>query len=349
MSLKNMQLPDDFDGNEYLELHPDVKASGMDPVEHYINYGIAEGRKTKREISNELNQVSEFWGVERAKSGLIFSWLQHPILQSYYRLRVTGSKDVDFLTWLKMKYIPNTLDLGLSLGCGFGGFERHAMKIGICRTFDAFDISEQAIASAKQEAKNQSLEINYAVRDLDEIQLPPRTYDLIVADSSAHHIYNLENYFKNCKCALKDDGLFYMNEYIGPSRFQTSETVSSIINELLALLPRRYRNNLLSKGLEEISQYVPSTVDHFESTDPSEAVRSAELINTLKLYFDVVCYRPYGGAILHMLLSGIAGNFCTDIESDVTILKIISLLEKRLEDAGAIGSDFAVVVAKPKR
>ena len=37
-------LPADFVGSEYLELHPDVKAAGVDPAQHYLNHGIREGR-----------------------------------------------------------------------------------------------------------------------------------------------------------------------------------------------------------------------------------------------------------------------------------------------------------------
>lgn len=38
-------LPEDFDGNVYLKLHPDVKRAGLDPAEHYLNHGRAEGRR----------------------------------------------------------------------------------------------------------------------------------------------------------------------------------------------------------------------------------------------------------------------------------------------------------------
>lgn len=37
-------LPADFVGSEYLELHPDVKAAGVDPAHHYLTHGITEGR-----------------------------------------------------------------------------------------------------------------------------------------------------------------------------------------------------------------------------------------------------------------------------------------------------------------
>jgi SAM-dependent methyltransferase len=38
-----LPLPGDFDGERYLELNPDVR--GMDPAEHWIQYGYREGRR----------------------------------------------------------------------------------------------------------------------------------------------------------------------------------------------------------------------------------------------------------------------------------------------------------------
>ncbi|PLK50468.1 TylF/MycF/NovP-related O-methyltransferase [Uliginosibacterium sp. TH139] len=41
-------IPDDFDADDYLDLNPDVKAAGMDPVEHYLNFGCIEKRAYKK-------------------------------------------------------------------------------------------------------------------------------------------------------------------------------------------------------------------------------------------------------------------------------------------------------------
>lgn len=38
-------LPADFDASEYLKLNPDVAEAGANAVDHYIKYGIAEGRR----------------------------------------------------------------------------------------------------------------------------------------------------------------------------------------------------------------------------------------------------------------------------------------------------------------
>ena len=42
------ELPDDFDPEEYLSLHPDLRAGKVDPVQHYLKHGRYERRAYKR-------------------------------------------------------------------------------------------------------------------------------------------------------------------------------------------------------------------------------------------------------------------------------------------------------------
>ncbi|WFU05950.1 sulfotransferase family 2 domain-containing protein (plasmid) [Rhizobium sp. CB3171] len=39
------RLPTDFDIEQYLELNPDIKKAGVDPVRHYLDHGREEGRQ----------------------------------------------------------------------------------------------------------------------------------------------------------------------------------------------------------------------------------------------------------------------------------------------------------------
>ena len=138
-----------------------------------------------------------------------------------------------------------------------------------------------------------------------------------------------------------------MDEFIGPTRFQTPPGLRELIDGLLKALPARYRLNLFSNDGTTKDEYLVPTVEQMIYVDPSEAVRSAEIMTILREYFEVIEYRPYGGGIQHQLFSGIMGNFNPDNERDVDLLKAISDLEESLEKVGAAPSDFAAVVARP--
>lgn len=278
------------------------------------------------------------------------SWLEHPIILDHVHRRVTGDPKINTYQWFRQRYLPEPVPLALSLGCGSGAFERSAILTGFAKRFHARDNSAASIAQARETAAAMQLGdlIDYGVANLDAIKLPARTYDAIFGISAIHHVANLENLFEQCRLSLKPGALLFLDEYVGPSRFQMTPKVIAIINRLLASLPARYRKNLLTDDGTTIDRFAPSRIEHFLRSDASDAIRSADILDVLRRYFHIVEFRPYGGAVLHMLLSGIAGNFDENDEADVTLLRTFATFEEVLESVGSIPSDFAAIVARPR-
>jgi hypothetical protein len=83
------------------------------------------------------------------------------------------------------------------------------------------------------------------------------------------------------------------------------------------------------------------------ANDPSEAIRSEEITKFAKKYLRIKNTLPYGGAINHMLLTGIISNF--DLHNpDGELLSLLSSFEELLESLNVITSDFAVILADKK-
>jgi len=80
--------------------------------------------------------------------------------------------------------------------------------------------------------------------------------------------------------------------------------------------------------------------------DPSEAVRSADILPSLHRYFEIVEYKPLGGTVLQFLLADIAGNFQDELGQQ--LLEMLFVIEDVLMDTGDLGSDFAYIVAAPR-
>jgi len=294
-------------------------------------------------------KVSEWWATDRSKG--MHSWLQHPFSRSTINTRISGDPDLSTVLWFKNRFLPQPAELCLALGCGHGVFDRQAIECGLARHVHAIDISQGAIDSARKAARDAGLaaQIDYEVADINKISLPASQYDLVVAMSSVHHVAELENLFAQCARTLKPGGLLFMDEYTGPSRFQTPPELRGLIDGILKMLPPRYRRNLFTNDGATKDDYVVPTVEQMIAGDPSEAVRSAEIMTVLPQHFEVVEYRPYGGGIQHQLFSGIMGNFDPESASDLKVLKAISDLELSLEGLGAVPTEFAVVVARPLR
>lgn len=80
--------------------------------------------------------------------------------------------------------------------------------------------------------------------------------------------------------------------------------------------------------------------------DPSEAVRSAEILPLLHEFFEVVEVRPWGGTVFNFLLDDIAANSDPERATDAGLLNLVLNAERELIDCGDLHSDFALVVAR---
>jgi hypothetical protein len=83
--------------------------------------------------------------------------------------------------------------------------------------------------------------------------------------------------------------------------------------------------------------------------DPSEAIRSAEILPLIENSFDIIERVDFGGTILHYLLHGIIDNFDASKEEDITILQMLGYIEDRLIREGALSSDFTLIVARKQK
>lgn len=233
-------------------------------------------------MSEENQIVAEFWG--RPKDiGKPQTWLEHPVCRRLINERVTGDANKALLQDIRLRLFPETPDLALSLGCGFGAFDRMAVQSGFARRIHACDLSENATAQARAAAEAEGLadRIEYRLADLNNIDLPPHHYDIVFAMGSIHHVFQLEALFKQVRNTLKPGALFIIDEYVGPSRFQTPPLATEIINRIFAILPEKYKYNLFANDGSTINGYLPPPISWFEENDPSEAVRSSEIFDTL--------------------------------------------------------------------
>lgn len=157
--------------------------------------------------------------------------------------------------------------------------------------------------------------INYQVADVNKIVLSKNKYDIAFGSMAMHHFSNLEHIFNELRKSLKPNGLFILNEFVGPSQFQWTEKQINITNELLEILPEKYKVDLTTGDLKE-RIYRPA-IEFMNDYDPSEAIRSSDIVPLVAKYFKIEERIDYGGTILHLLLQNIVGNFNPSKEEDM--------------------------------
>lgn len=303
-------------------------------------------------MSDNANITSTYWGKEAGtwQVGRGIHWTEHQAVQDRINRMVSGDPASDayrfLIDFLGKHGMHLPLSRCLTLGCGAGDLERGLAQYGFCLKHDAHDIADGAIKRAKQKAAEAGLtHISYYVSDINNISLPPDTYDLVFGVQSVHHFSNLEHIFSEVQKTLNTGGYLVLNEFVGPTKFQWTERQLTIINSLLQILPEKYRISR-NDGATVKTLYSRPSIEEMDRIDPSEAVRSGDILNVLTKYFNIAAKRDYGGTILHLLLQDIAGNFNCNDPIDMRLLNMLFDIEDTLMEIGEIPSDFAVVIAQ---
>jgi SAM-dependent methyltransferase len=303
--------------------------------------------------AEERSVTAEHWGEEaRTKvegdewQGLY--WQSYTLTQRHINKAIAGDPDENWLAFTKRRFFKRTAGLGLSLGCGYGVLEREAVKLGIAERFDAFDISPEAVEVAREEAQRQGLgdRIEYAAADLNAMELEPDRYGTVFAIQTLHHIEALEHLLDQIRRSLRKDGLFVINEYVGPARFQFPDARLPLMNKLLAAIPETHRRSLRNGHVKD--EVLRPDAKEVQRVDPSESVRSDEIMGLVEERFEIVYKADFGGTLLQFVLSDIAGNFDPADSRDVALIDLICLYEDTLIEQGVLPSDFTYAVAKAR-
>ena len=301
------------------------------------------------EMTEELKIASELWSQrarEQAEQIKPSSWTECPVvIEEYMNPLISGNGKVGWLEAVARDYFPQPVANALSLGCGGGGLERHGLQLGIARHFDAFDVSAGAIELARGEAEksNQAKNINYRVTNLNKLEFEHAYYDAAFASQSVHHIQALEHYMAQVWRALKTGGLFIVNEFVGPNQFQWTDAQLSHAQRLLDQIPPALRHCIREPGVRH--KVERPTIEFMNGFDPTEAIRSGEIVQELGRRFEIVERRDFGGTLLHLVLDNIAGNL-SESDTGKQLLRSFFAEERRLIASGEIGSDFTLIVAR---
>ncbi len=179
---------------------------------------------------------------------------------------------------------------GLTLGCGAGRLERTLLKSGICRRFHGIDISEKAIAAAREAAARDALPLTYDVADLNFVELPEKAFDLVVAQTALHHVLFLEHVAEQVHQSLQNDGYLWVHDFIGETQGQDDEKRLSLINLVLSILPEKFRVNKINGRI--VSKIERPKPGHLGS--PFECIRSGEIVEIFERWFTIEWKAEFG-------------------------------------------------------
>ncbi|MBQ4132231.1 MAG: methyltransferase domain-containing protein [Desulfovibrionaceae bacterium] len=124
---------------------------------------------------------------------------------------------------------------GISVACGTGRKEMLLLESGLVEHFDCWELSETAITAGKEEAKKRGLEerISFHYGDVFSKDVSSGKFDLVYWDNAMHHMFDTGQAMRWSRDALADSGVFYMYDYVGPTRFQWRDEQMEIVKNVL--------------------------------------------------------------------------------------------------------------------
>ena len=277
-------------------------------------------------------------------------WTQHPAVRDRINVLISGHRILDayghLASFLDDINVARPLRICATLGCRSGGLERDLVNRRLVVAIEGYDLSEAAVAEARCLAAEQGLDsIQYHIADLHAQNLPEGRFDAVFTHSSIDRVDGLEQVFASVRRALKPGGVFHLHEFVGPSRFQWTDIQLELINGFLNTLPERLRRT--PHGSKAPVHRPP--LEQMIAENPTMAARSSEIRSVLAEEFDIVEDRPFGGTLLHMGLGDIAQNFDPASPEDMAHLQRFFELEDLMVANGTVGSDFAVLTARPRQ
>ena len=227
--------------------------------------------------------------------------INHPEILKY-KARILGKQDrtIDYADWIQFVIdIYKPRKSCLSLGSGLGRVEKYLVDHGFTEHIETIELC----ADVNTKNRFHKKEIDVIKGDLNFVNLKQNKYDFILCHGVLHHLINLEHILNEINEALTKDGIFFVYEYVGETRWQFSQKridlLKSLFPDILLSPPPRWK------------------IGGFES------VRSGDLLQLIKECFG----DPYGHSATY---GGVYFPFviCTKPKEDVQIEKVIELDEE---------------------
>ncbi len=247
-------------------------------------------------------------------------WAEYPLVRSYVNTCATDAWWAYPTHGFKAGWAYEPLRLGLSIGCGAGTLEKALRWLRICEEVDSYDISPESVRLAKENAKRHGLDgVRYAVADCEKLDFPADHYDAVFFNGSLHHISDPDRLLDRVALTLREGGLVYADEYVGPSRDEWSE-------EHLVQARRAYESLP-----EAVKGEMPFGIP-YDGADPSEMIRSSRIVPALHERFEILWERPCWGNLLYPVLCRVRHEEMMKPENEPLLRTLIELEQSLVRD-----------------
>ena len=300
--------------------------------------------------NNSINEkIGSHWSsVAKESVELRVRWWQSPHIIRHINEKIAGSPLEGFAQGLTQRAKEMAGDCcpfsrGVSVGCGNGQKEITLIRQGLVSSFELYELSEVRVEQGRKLARDLGVEdrVNFYIGDAFEIVKDIESFDFVHWNNSLHHMLDVEASIKWSYNVLSKGGMFYMDDYVGPSRFQWSDKMLEMVSKVRGVLPENYLVNPRSPDKLLPKQINRPKVEELMQIDPSEAADSERILYFVNQYFPKAEVTLTGGVVYHLALSDVLHNF--DESRDRHLLDLLMIIDDLCAELGE--STYATALA----
>jgi SAM-dependent methyltransferase len=264
-------------------------------------------------------------------------WNDLPRVLEYMSENFTGDGTRWWTADFAERFCKTPFGHALFLNCGNGWVEREFIDQGLVLVATAFDYSEDLLRDAEAERKGRP--ISYFQADANGLELEPDQFDLVVNVASLHHVQFIDRMCRLLCRATKPGGLIVNCDYIGPARNQYSQRQWRRIKSVNRSLPPAARKQPLRHP------HLPTML----ATDPTEAIHSDLIIQTLARYCDVFERHDTAGGIAYELLTHNSQIKHLAADELDPVLDRVLKADRDYTSSGDVPPMFSYFIARPRK
>lgn len=264
-------------------------------------------------------------------------WNDFPRVLEYMCENLTGDRRKWWTQDFQERFCAQSFEHALVLNCGNGWVEREFVDKGMVRKVVAFDYSLDLLCVAQEEKGNRP--IHYFQADVNQVDFPADHFDLVINVAALHHVQRINRLCRVLCRTLRADGVMVNFDYIGPRRNQYSLWQWYWIQRVNRSLPAHVRKEPL------VHPHLPTML----YTDPTEAIHSNLIIESVARYFDVRERHDTGGGIAYEILTHNAKLGSIPPDELNPHLDHVLALDKKYTATQAVPPLFAYWIAQPHK
>lgn len=180
----------------------------------------------------------------------------------------------------------------LSLGSGPGGIELLVASVVPEADILCTDFNPTLLALGRERASMQALKrVRFEQADLNTLNLPASTYDVVFCHASLHHVVELEHVAEQIRKTLRANGELIVLDVVTPSGYRMWPESGEVVRAIWPTLPEELRVNHTAYA---DGPRVDADVWEADTSESGmECIRSGEIIEIIDRTFRRDRFVPY--------------------------------------------------------